>query len=452
MKINVRTYEILAKWIGKQCNATVKFVPGATPKANMQTNEITLGTGSGNLALLSDVWHEGAHLRYTKIIPKDLITCPVRFSLLNAVEDIRIDLKNLAEFRNVQMFYEHGVDRDLEMRKTINVSGIPFHLKVMINTIYDMEGFMRGKFKSKVVEKFRRDNSINWKTQCIIDAIEGFRWKEVKSRIEELYNLFNLKSKDNFKTEKIMRGGEGLSKDDTGTQEGSNQGCGAVALQQMTRQRFKELLNVEEKVTVNKGNELNTDNLLAYFTEDIDELFKQENIVTKKKSKVFLLLDSSGSMMNPMLDGQRRLDVVANCTQSLINILEEVKEIEGININYAVSKFAVYCTHLTKSNWRKEYSAGGNTDIVEGFTKMKRKIDADNSITGNKILIIFTDGKVEPEEIAKLKAKLNDIKCMIIGVGAELNGSLVRNIVGDRNILAEEYSEEILLESVMEMI
>ena len=75
--MNTLTYEIIAKYIGKTHNVTVKFVPGLqVPRANVEDNVIELPDTiheSDVYGGISTLMHEAAHVNYTKKLPKDLV-------------------------------------------------------------------------------------------------------------------------------------------------------------------------------------------------------------------------------------------------------------------------------------------------------------------------------------------------------------------------------------------
>jgi hypothetical protein len=498
--MNLRTYEILAKWIAKTHHVRLEFQPDVCPQADVKNNTITLPSNikeENVFGALAQLMHEAAHLNYTKKdIPEDLVKDQLSHSILNAIEDVRIDRKNFSLLPNIQEFYRRGVKYDVEEReRKIKEQGIkvPLHKKVLINTIYELEDLGEGHINDKEAEEFAKKHKIS---EIFWDSIQGIEykdWPKVKNNVEKLIKIFGL--------DKLPRiplgGGKGIGIQcpeckGTGTAKGSSQPCPVcggkgtidadlsdlmgsknvfgsrqghgsavgnqelveVATEELTKMKFKEILNIKEIRKIEDGNKINTDNLASFLTGDIDSLMEEEIIRKVKKSKIILLLDASGSMGSGLLDNSKRSKVVTGCGKSLIDILNEVCMLEGLNVDYEIVAFDDDYKVLSKENWENEYRLmGGGTNLINAFSYVQDKLLQDMDIDGNRIIIVFTDGEVSEQEINLMHNRIlshgTDIRCMVIGVGADITGTFVRDIVGDMNILAHECADSILLEAIM---
>jgi len=470
---NQRTYEILGKWIGNKNNVRVIMKPNACPKVNIKDNTITLPSNidpKNIYPALAELMHEAAHLRHTTKIPADkLAQDPVEHSILNAIEDIRIDNKNIQLLPNIRDFYElmytHGLEN---VKKTFPKHSVAD--RVMCNNILDLEGFGHLHIPDKQSEELNNKCHIDDLMLRTVQDLDAKSWDSARENILKIKKIF----KDNNTQPQTQQpvAGQGQVADDVrgmlvnkgdifkpgkGDASGSVEDIGSIGLQEQTRQRFKELLNIKQIKHVRSGNTINTDNLPAFLVGDLDELFHEEKVIRVKKSKLMILMDGSGSMGEQLMDGNQRRITVAECVQSLVDILDEVRELEGINVDYDLACFTGSYFPLSRKNWKKEYlSHGGGTSLYNGFSRAHEHILEDQEIDGKKMIIMFTDGEVTPGDIDKMKRLIlkhnSDVRCMIIGVGSDVNGELVKKVVGDHNILAKDLADVILMESIMDMM
>lgn len=244
------------------------------------------------------------------------------------------------------------------------------------------------------------------------------------------------------------RPGAGYFKDGAGTGKKGRR-APAVVIREATKNKFKELLNLKMTKVVDSGNSLCTDNLAAFLTGDIDELLKEEKVVKKKKSKILLLLDASGSMDVDLMDGNRRRDVVTACTEHLVKTLEQVRQLEGVNVDWDVAGFAGYYQPFKKATWQDEYyRIGGGTMLLHAFNQAKEQLLKDPMVDGKRLIVLFTDGAVSPRELDEMKKSLltqsSDIRCMIIGVDAAPE----QPIVSTWNILAKDTADAVIMDAV----
>ncbi|KKL47633.1 hypothetical protein LCGC14_2333560, partial [marine sediment metagenome] len=232
---------------------------------------------------------------------------------------------------------------------------------------------------------------------------------------------------------------------------------GTEALEEITRTNFIELLKVKDHRTVNLGKKLDSNRLVSYKTGDIDTLFTDEKIERPLRSKVLILLDCSGSMASPLLDNVQKSRGLADITERITKLLDELNDIHGIDIDYDVRSFDTsYYTHR-KEDWKKEYLAmpGGGTSLSRNFDKAQDEMLKDYTVNGKKMIVVITDGDVGSGQVEHMRqsilGKNEDVRLMILGIGADPIGQFSKEISG-HNILAMEMADTIVLDAIMEML
>jgi hypothetical protein len=241
-----------------------------------------------------------------------------------------------------------------------------------------------------------------------------------------------------------------------------NPAClGAASLHERTRSDFKELLNIKERHKVNDGPRLDTDNLTAYFTGDIQELFEDETFERKKKSKILILLDSSGSMEERIIhrhvESGSKCHTLVETIKSIVDIIKEVQMLDGLEVDYDVRAFDNQYNPLTKDDWEKEYMGqlGGGTNLARAFSEAQKELLEDYTIEGRRLILAVTDGEVDMSQLQSIQNDIirnnADVRALIIGIGAEPNGQFIKKISG-HNILDKTYADAVLLEAIQEMM
>jgi uncharacterized protein with von Willebrand factor type A (vWA) domain len=131
--------------------------------------------------------------------------------------------------------------------------------------------------------------------------------------------------------------------------------------------------------------------------------------------------------------------------------------VEGLNVDYEVSRFDSAYYKLSKDNWQKEYAGkiGGGTNLQYAFDQAMDSMLKDPTIEGKRMIVLITDGEVSGDQIEGMQKSIArnnaDVRAMVIGCGAEVNGSFVRKISG-HNIISEEHSDIVLMECIQEMM
>lgn len=424
------------------------------------------------------------------------------FDVLNAIEDVRIDLKNFELLPNVRGFYEEMMKKHLDLTK----DPIPEAKRRLSAGIMQAEGF-NPKLPKEDVE-FMRKSQLTDIMRRGCREIEYSDWKAFKKTMEEVKKLLKVDpSKDVPNTQTQIRIGDGSGQDgqgqpkpqqgqgkpqsgkgkasagqpDPNAPEGELDGIDQIvhdspltwgtgprmmggtaliispmAMDEMCANQFKEILNVKEQRIIPEGSILDTDNLIAYHTGDIEELFKEAKTVRKKKSKVMFLMDASGSMSGGLLDGRSREQVVGNCVDKLTKILDEVQALEGLNVDWAVSQFSDNYIPLSKETWKKQCYSSGGTNFKVGFHGAMSDMLEDYSVEGKRIIVVFTDGEVNESDIdyvnGLIRKNHSDVRSLVIGVGSDMQGKFVKELVGDRVIIAQEHAVEVLMETIKEML
>lgn len=507
-----RTFEVMAKWIAKQNNVTLAFDAGGGAYADMTNDVLHLPTDIADehaLGALALLFHEAAHIRHSKVIPiKEIAPMQSDFHILNAIEDIRIDHKNFQLLPNVYNFYEELVKKHMDLTKPQKITKngkdefipIPETHARLCGAILQAEGF-NPKLEKKDQEFLRKTQLVDIMRRGTRE-IEHHDWKAVKNTVQEIKKLLKIDPKQDKQNKATTMTGD-PDGNDKGTavqvqaQEGKGKDQGQVAqgqesdpndlsgvgnilrpaavwgkgpkmpggsvlatsplaMDEQCAKQFKEILNVKEIKIIDSGSMLDTDNLLDFYTGDIEELFKQEKTVRKKKSKVMFLIDASGSMDTKLLDNKSRAHVVKSCVQKLTLILDEVQQLEGLNVDWCVSQFDESYTPLAKDEWQRRYHAGGGTSFINGFDGAMNDILKDYTIEGKRIIVAFSDGDIgsnEIEHVEKLIRKnFSDVRALVIGVGSDMTSKFVKDIVGNNVIIAEDNASEVIMETIKEML
>jgi hypothetical protein len=474
--MNRQTFEIIAKYISSKNNVTIAFdKEGEGASADVEHKTIHLpkeGISERNVfSTLALLTHESGHIKHTnnevqdKCVKKNLTNMYV----INVMEDIRIDRKCFNILPNISAFYGKMYEEHCNLRKK-DPREISFPSKVLATTILNKEGFREYGFDD--VQQFIKDNNIEDIIQYGINGLENQDYPAITEAVDKIKKILKLPDipqkegdgKGSGDENNPLKEFEKLLRPDSMYSHGGEKiqgptACqvGEVALDEQTVNQFKELLNVKERHKAEDGTTLDSDNLMAFFTENAEELFQEDVYVKNKKTKILFLLDASGSMEAELLDKQERCDVVAKCTERITRILDEVQQSEGLSVDWIVCKFEDRgCKILPKEGWRKEYGAGGGTNLAKAFDEAMELLEKDYTVDGKKIIIVMTDGDVAEYQIRQMKSSIlqhnSEVKAMVIGVGVDPAGDMAENILGDNIILAEEGANYVILEAVRRLL
>lgn len=478
--MSLRTYEIFAKYIGKASGVKVKLEPNATPHANPKDKTITLPCNikeDRTFPALAECIHEACHIRYTTFPIDKVVDDEYEHLILNAIEDIRIDNKAFHLLPNIRDFYKDLFKEIHDKRPPLSeIKKQPMEARVLCDLIADQEGFHEFKSADTEANEFIEDYDLGDKVFRARRALDANDLPGVKKIVKDIASCFDVdrKKKNNGNKQAqgrpdpngIKKGIQTLGKDpskiwgiDPNGGGTAYSQLGAVATKEQTQRQFQELLKIkEEKNFLSEEGKLNTDNLAAFFTEDIDELFTQKRITRPKKSKIILVLDSSGSMGGHLLDGKTNYSVVCKTARAITDVLDHVNEAEGLCVDYEVAAFDTDYHVLNQDDWERDYHRvyGGGTSVRSAFLTAQKRITSDQEIEGNKIIVFLTDGCVSHHEIAEVKRDIlkvnSEVRVMIMGVGANPQDSFCREIVGDLNILEEDSADDVLMSAIMDAL
>ena len=484
--MNQRTYEIISKWVAETSGVSITFEEGACPHANPKEKTIVLPTNieaNDPWAALSTLVHEAAHIKHSSNLPKNLSRNAVRHNILNAIEDIRIDQKNFLLMPNVFQWYDRSAAEQTAERAKIDMTKVSREKKILINGIYECERMYNGMIYEPDIVEFGNKNNVALIMQRGAYAIDGQNWNYVEQIQTELITLLGLDDPEDDPNSGgyvvgVPAGGEagdgdgkevldisgliaGLDKafksaPGDGTSAGS-QHLGVGVINDLTKHKFKELLNVKEKKLVYEGNNLNHDNLILFHTGEIEELFLDDDIVKKKKSKMMFLIDASGSMDEALLCGNSRKSVTLGTVRHLVSVLRDVMSEDSLDVDYQIAAFTSDYHPLSKENWEREFNAvSGGTRLGTAFDKAMYDMMSDTTIDGSRIMVLFTDGDVDKSDVDKIDECIRmsgaDIKYLMIGVGSDINSEYVLKVIGDNNILTKDTADMVLMDAIAGVI
>ena len=494
----------MAKYISENSGIQVVICDCPGPRINLKDKRIELPMRikeQNAFAALSSLMHEAAHMKYSVIIPEDFAKDNIDHHIVNALEDIRIDRKNFNLLPNIFQFYKISIKEHVcTVENKAQIDKQHLFVRTMIQMILHMTYFGKNCWDREALSLIVKNELQSLFEQGIIQ-IETKRWVDLRRTVDKIKAVFSFEKKDDNKDkdtgkgdadknkdkkeekgkeekkgkekgkeDKAGSGSKSIAKDDIdklikpssvwdkgdGLKGKSGEGFSSIQLTETTKRKLKECLNISEKNVSDDGSDLNTDNLIALFTGQIEELFREEATEQVKKSKIVFCIDASGSMDARMVDGKLRRDVLADSVQSMINVLNEVRETDGLDVDYDVVAFTQRATKLKKESWRRDYNyMSGGTNI---FRAMEESISIlnKNEIEGNKLVILVTDGEVQKgqsETVEKLiMSKNSDIKAMLIGIDVKVDGYFAKNLCGDNNIVCMDHAEQIIMEALQTML
>lgn len=496
-----RTFEIIAKYIAQAHNVTVLFdlKDGECPHADLSNRSIHLPREIGKqkvFAALALIMHEAAHIKHTSILPLELLVKDdIEKDIFNCIEDARIDQKNIGLLPNIKEFYKSLI---VDYVRPLPENA-PIEHKVLVHLVLAELGY-RGYNDKAVDEIIVQFNLQSLFRACIDNLNYGYIDPAYQNILEIKKKLFKNKKVQQIVQKALGKPGQGQGNghgiaaegepQDSQVKQGNSQGndqnnkgktieeilrpkhvwsldgeslegpsgadLGDMAFEEKTIQEFKNLLNVKEKRIIQDGLKLDTNNLVSFFTGELDALFKDESHVIQKKSKLLFLLDCSGSMSDSLLDKNMKYRVVGRCCKKMIEILQEVIETEGLNVDYDVAVFDDNYQALDKENWMTSYSPRGGTNLAGAFNEAVQSLKNDYTIEGKRIVIVFTDGDVDEYQIEHVKSTIQssgtDIRMLIIGIGSSLTSKFSKEIIGERAIVAEEDANNILIDTITQML
>jgi len=496
---NLKTLEVIAKYIGERTGLKVHLQANVVPHANPETMEMWLPTNVTDEHIFPAIalaMHEAGHIKHTRFDSKRMASNDTEFAILNAMEDARIDVKNFRLLPNIRSFYQELYKHLREKHKNLEATLPPEPLS-LCDCIMRYEGF--SDFTSRRLDVWSLADKIEPLFNDGVRYLDAGMHDNVRDKIQKILAIFNINKQKAPPSDTDKEGKHGEQKDtnsasrkgskaqeseqpghgENATREGNEfkeiikkftRDSSAIALDpntattagnpvdplamtEATRGRFEEMLKVkEEKLLSSEEGVLNTDSLTSFFTGDVKDLFSDIRINTPKKSRIILVLDASGSMLNPLWDGQPRHHVVKAAVKSVIRSIESVNKAEGLCVDWEIAGFEAGLIPMKKETWETEYCPKGGTNIVNAFQQAQEHLMKDAEANGNKIMIFITDGEVRPAAVETLNEMIlrnnSQIKLVIIGVGADPAGEFCKRVVAGRNILDASTADRVLFDAI----
>jgi hypothetical protein len=510
--MQLQTFETLAKWIGERTGATVEFSDVGGPVVDLNTNVIKIPANlkaGKELEGLATIFHEAAHMRYTKI-GKDPDADKLEDFILNFAEDMRINRKLIADYRNAHAFFDAVYAEppgDDKLRQT------------MLYLIGEIELYNNSKFAS--VREMRRKKYATLRqeiTDCNLrvefeNLVQRLRYQtndderkgifeQVKTIKEILKKFLNIpeeppaqpqpqpQQSESGKGQKGEDDSPGEQQEDEEKEDGEQDAGAAeekqndkiaemlqetkdgisgykkyfkpsefslpMSVQAMvmldnTKEAIRHALTVKNKITVSGDQELSP-RLESFFVGNVDELFEQHKKERIPSTKVYFLLDKSGSMARDLrTDGKSRRDIVRIVMGGMIKFLDEIKE--QTNVAYDLYAFD---TDLRQIHGMNEYGGSGGTCMSDCFKQLLAIMQVDDRAQVNKkIVLVMTDAEVDASDVDMMKklmttANLNST-CAVVGIGIQ-KAYHIKNLTGGLNIKNGAEAQTVIYDTFLNMI
>jgi hypothetical protein len=229
-----------------------------------------------------------------------------------------------------------------------------------------------------------------------------------------------------------------------------------------TKQAFLNTLMEKYNTPIECGSSLNTDELDAYFSGDIDRLFKEDKEKSRRKGRFYLLCDSSGSMgiqvagYGPLKKDElayrsTRHNLLRSVVETLANTIEEAKK-EGAEIDCRIFQFNTKLFEIIREDLAKSYDRNGGTCLLTCLNELVDKVRNDCEVN-EKMVVIMTDGNVRVEEIKEVEKMcllLGDMKIVFVLIGDDK----AMEALGDQDclILFKEDADEVLFKQCQKLL
>lgn len=509
-----RTMEIISRFIGDKSEVNIEFNTEGKMCANPQTGTVKIPSNLKAKHLypaIGAVIHEAGHVRKSTYKIEDFATDAATKNILNCIEDVRVDRYMYDLLPNIHSF-QQKLNEWIDEAYEIDWDKLPSETKILISAMKYAHHQATHKIGSTSPEERQLAADIGTIIRSTCDDLDDYEIrptpegkKDINNNIKYIQDKLKLHKKQ--QQQKNSGGGGGGKGSEHGPKKPANRTqnpqadqdhgqeqvsasnnkdkdedldlervkkqynfgltdspvgggsayLGEAALRDQTSQHFKELLNEKTNKVTKCGTTLDSTALDAFALGDTDRLFTEDQITKKKKSKVLFLLDSSGSMGSLLLDGHWRNSGLASTVKQLTDILDDVHDIEGVNVDYDIRSFDTSYYKLSKDNWVKEYLrlGGGGTRLSYAFSKAITELVEDWTVDGNKMIVLVTDGQVDQIQIHRIKEEIlrynEDVRCMLLGIGADLDSKFIKEIT-PFNILETASADSVIMDAIMEML
>ena len=135
-----RTFDLLGRYIGKRYHLKIEFQPNVTPMCDVKNKRIILPSNpkvNNIFPALAELIHEAGHIRHTVFESDKISKTQEEFSILNAVEDIRVDRNNMDLLPNIRGIHGTLMEQCAKKKSLWK----PFEIRVLSSEIFRLEGF-----------------------------------------------------------------------------------------------------------------------------------------------------------------------------------------------------------------------------------------------------------------------------------------------------------------------
>ena len=490
----------IIKWCSRQTGAKIVFdkEEGECPTADIHNRiihmpkKIAVANSDVVLAILI---HESMHIKHTPKWLGTLCRDPIDHFIFNALEDCRIETTAVGQLRALTFFLKKLV---VDTRR-IDRSDRKLGEKVLLNIACNAS-------KSRLCDEYEvRRAEIDNRT-LITDIKDLYRriftvslGKSFQSNVQDLYvkideyrKIFNMPKQDPKKEKKEPQPGNGVGGGDLKAEVGEKKvqevekslqreksqypatGCGdeetldltelagsLVDINEQAKARIKESLKKSVSEIIDEGTTLNCDNLTALLTGDIDDCFTDTTSVKTMRTKVYFLMDVSGSMItgkfrvpdinneNNMPNEVSRLKIAVSAFKAISEVMDEARNEYGVDLEYENFMFNQSCT---KVDQMYEANIGGGTNLLWAFKVVMKAVHADDP-ANKRIVCVLTDGEVKQVEEIKqlLMQEAQDIRIVFVGIGedASRHSDLIKK---RHSITCPEFAEATLINTFEEAL
>lgn len=457
----------VARWAAKNAGVRVQFDIENGGKANVVDKIIHMPTRIPVEMVdvaITTIIHESMHIMHTPKFLHAIARGPGDKVVMNAIEDERIEsiaCKQLPALDNLLACSVRAV------RSTIDADKVPEGLKILGNFSVQASGEWafgvdcgQNSMYQKSIPLLATLKAIHRRV-CTVNSKESFK-KNIEDyymTLDKIKKLLKVPEKEekNDQNKQGIEPGEGEAGMNLPGQPGSAlqgdktaKGCSDekidlsrkdtnftdLELSQMARQRIKEALTVSITRNVSDGTQFHTDNITSYFSGEVEPLFNETIKKRTSKTKVYFLIDISGSMdykdikvedvTQQKVKDTSRFTVATTAMNELRMVVDEVASEVGDDVCYDIYMFGDYCQKWNNPsyNLKDAPSGGGGTNLPKAMQTVFSDIRTEGW-AGKRILLVITDGDVHRTDINSVKELINkeaqDIRVVFVGISGHLD-------------------------------
>ena len=199
----------------------------------------------------------------------------------------------------------------------------------------------------------------------------------------------------------------------------------------------------ERKIVADTGR-IDPAKLATFFSPDAG-LFVQKDENAERKTRVFFLLDQSGSMGDPLLDGARKTLVAAEAVGSIVKAVERGIQ-GGLRVEYGVFGFdsGVHVLKDFEETLKSEelharlVTIRGGTEPRYVVQAVEDKYQPEDPKT-RQVVFLITDGQFGNEDYQVIEqATCGNLKWVYLGLNVDDSDPRARQVFGRYNIVKGE--------------